>query len=74
MDSAILDEGLLDRVQVTAIGEAFHRDNFRFVGAWSGYHACHYSCAVQVNRAGSALTFSAAFLGADQASFFAQQP
>ena len=55
------------------ISEAFNCDDLRTVSARRRDETSHHGFAIQEDRTCTAFTFGAAFLGADQVCFLAQQ-
>ena len=73
LDSAIVDEGLLYRVQFFAVCQAFNSHDFSAVRARGRHQAGHYGLAIQEDCTSATFALGAAFFGADQLAFFAQQ-
>ena len=69
----MLDEGLLHRVQLIAVGEAFDGGQFGAVAHHRQGQAGVYAFAVAQYRTGAALAVVTAFFAANQVQLLAQQ-
>jgi len=72
LEAVQVEEGLLHRVQSPSPGHALHGGDLAFLGRDGQVEAGHGAAAVDQDRAGSALSLVAAFLGAGQVESLAQ--
>jgi hypothetical protein len=69
----LIEEGLLHRVKLAVLFEAFNGDDGFSRGVSDGELAGAPRRAVQQNRAGAALAFAATVFGSSEAEFFAKR-
>ena len=73
LECALIEEGLLHRVKLAVLFEAFNGDDGFSRGVSDGELAGAPRRAVQQNRAGAALAFAATVFGSSEAEFFAKR-
>ena len=72
LDSSVVYEGLLDRMELAARREALDGEDLRALALEGQYQAGVHHFPVQQHRAGPALTLAAAVLGASQLQVIAE--
>ena len=70
---AVVDKGLLQRIEVAVVGQALDRRDLRAVGEDGGRDARGDHLAVHEDRAGATHAHRAPFLGAGQAEIVAEK-